>query len=83
MDIPACLEAVIEMLNARYGLSLTADDVTALGKKVLRIERSFNEAAGFSNVDDRLPEFFKEEKLPPHNLTFLVSDADLDKVYKF
>jgi len=83
MDIPACLEGVIGMLNARYGLNLTADDVTALGKKILKVERGFNEAAGFSNVDDRLPEFFKEEKLPPHNLTFLVPDSDLDKVYKF
>ena len=83
LDIPECFEGVIGMLNGRYGWNLTADDVAALGKKILKVERDFNERAGFSNVDDRLPEFFKEEKLPPHNLTFLVSDADLDKVFKF
>jgi len=83
LDIPECFEGVIGMLNGCYGLSLTADDVAALGKKILKVERDFNERAGFSNVDDRLPEFFKEEKLPPHNLTFLVPDVDLDKVFKF
>jgi aldehyde:ferredoxin oxidoreductase len=83
LDIPECFEGVIGMLNGRYGWNLTADDVAALGKKILKVERDFNERAGFSNVDDRLPEFFKEEKLPPHNLTFLVPDADLDKVFKF
>jgi aldehyde:ferredoxin oxidoreductase len=83
LDIPECFEGVIGMLNGRYGWNLTADDVAALGKKILKVERDFNERAGFSNVDDRLPEFFKEEKLPPHNLTFLVPDGDLDKVYKF
>jgi aldehyde:ferredoxin oxidoreductase len=83
LDIPECFEGVIGMLNGCYGLNLTPDDVAALGKKILKIERDFNERAGFSNVDDRLPEFFKEEKLPPHNLTFLVPDVDLDKVFKF
>jgi len=83
LDIPECFEGVIGMLNGCYGLNLTADDVAALGKKILQVERDFNERAGFSNVDDRLPEFFKEEKLPPHNITFLVPDVDLDKVYKF
>ncbi len=83
LDIPECFEGVIGMLNGRYGLNLTANDVAALGKKILKVERDFNERAGFSNLDDRLPEFFKEEKLPPHNLTFLVPDVDLDKVFKF
>jgi aldehyde:ferredoxin oxidoreductase len=83
LDIPECFEGVIGMLNGCYGLNLTPDDVAALGKKILKIERDFNERAGFSNVDDRLPEFFKEEKLPPHNVTFLVPDVDLDKVFKF
>ena len=83
LDIPECFEGVIGMLNGRYGWNLTANDVAALGKKILKVERDFNERAGFSNLDDRLPEFFREEKLPPHNLTFLVPDVDLDKVFEF
>jgi len=74
---------VIDRVNAKFGLSLTADDVGALGKKVLGIEMDFNRRAGFTSADDRLPEFFKLEKLPPHDVVFDVSDEDLDSVLKF
>jgi len=71
------------MLNARYGLQLTGDDVTALGKTVLRVERDFNQAAGFSAADDRLPEFFTQEKVAPHQVVFMVSDDELDTLFNF
>ncbi|MCD6506977.1 hypothetical protein J7M22_10180 [Candidatus Poribacteria bacterium] len=38
---------------------------------------------GFTNADDRLPSFFKVEKLPPHNVVFDVPDEELDTVYNF
>ena len=69
------------MLNARYGTSLTTDDVTALGQQVLKVERAFNAAAGFTKADDRLPEFMKLEKLPPHDTVWDVPDEELDKVH--
>ena len=65
------------------GASLTADDVTELGKKVLKIERDFNERAGFTAKDDRLPDYFKNETLAPHDVTFQVTDEELDQVYNF
>ncbi|MFZ7113353.1 MAG: aldehyde ferredoxin oxidoreductase family protein [Desulfatiglandales bacterium] len=83
MDIPDALVAIVDMLNAKYGLSLTTDDVTGLGKKVLAMERDFNKRAGFTAADDRLPEFFRTEKLAPHNLVFDVSEEDLDSVHNF
>ncbi len=58
---------MVDMLNARYGTSLTIDDVMALGKTVLKTERAFNLAAGLSSAHDRLPEFFVDEKIPPHD----------------
>ena len=64
-------------------LSLTADDVTELGKSVLRNEREFNAAAGFTAKHDRLPDYFKKEKLSPHDITFKVTDEDLDEVFNF
>ena len=54
-----------------------------LGKKTLAAERQFNKAAGFTAADDRLPDFFKNDKLPPHGVTFAVPDEDLDKVFDF
>ena len=41
------------------------------------------ESAGFSEMADRLPDFFKKEKLSPHDATFDVPDAELDTVYNF
>jgi len=71
------------MVNAKYGLSLNADDVTKFGQSILKSERDFNQRAGFTSADDRLPEFFKLEKLPPHNVTFDIPDKDLDTVFNF
>ena len=83
LDQPDTFQALIDLLNAFYGLSLTADDVVALGKKVLKMERDFNTRAGFTAKHDRLPEYFKKEPLPPHNVTFQVTDEDLDRVYNW
>ena len=83
MDQPETFQALLDMINAFYGLSLTADDVTELGKSVLRNERDFNERAGFSAKQDRLPAFFMKQPLEPHNVTFGVSDEELDRVFDF
>ncbi|HUX36589.1 MAG TPA: aldehyde ferredoxin oxidoreductase C-terminal domain-containing protein, partial [Rectinemataceae bacterium] len=76
-------QAFIDLINAFYGLSLTADDVTALGKSILKNERDFNKAAGFTKEDDRLPMYFRREAIAPHNVTFQVKDEDLDKVFNW
>jgi aldehyde:ferredoxin oxidoreductase len=76
-------EAFLKAINARLGTNLTPEDVTALGIRVLKAEREFNQKAGFTNKDDRLPKFFYEEPLPPHNTVFKISDEELDSVFNF
>ncbi len=83
LDKPEAFEAIYEMINAFYGLNLGADDVVGLGKAVLTMERKFNQAAGFTNADDRLPEWMYREPLSPHNKVFEVTDAELDEVFNF
>ena len=83
MDQPETFQALIDLLNSFYGLNLTGDDVTALGKQVLKTERDFNFRAGFTAQQDRLPDFFKKEVLAPHNLTFTVKDEDLDTLFNW
>ncbi len=83
LDQPETFQALIDMLNAFYGLSLTGDDVTELGKKVLRMEREFNARAGFTAAHDRLPTFFKDEAIGPHNVKFDIADEELDKVFNW
>ncbi|MDO5673426.1 MAG: aldehyde ferredoxin oxidoreductase C-terminal domain-containing protein [bacterium] len=83
LDDPACLPALIDMINARFGIKLTADDVTSLGMSILKTERAFNLAAGFTNEDDRLPEFFQDEAIAPHNVVWDISDEALDSFWNF
>lgn len=82
LDMPETFSAIYGMINARYGLNITADDVAELGKSILKTEHEFNLAAGFTSKDDRLPEFFEEE-IPPHNAVWDMSDAEIDTFWNF
>jgi aldehyde:ferredoxin oxidoreductase len=81
LDIPEGLEGAVESCNAVLGTKWTVNDAVALGAKVLETERKFNKAAGLTRAHDRIPEFMKLEPLPPKNVVFDVSDAELDKVF--
>ncbi|MBW1615049.1 MAG: aldehyde ferredoxin oxidoreductase [Deltaproteobacteria bacterium] len=83
LDQPETFNAMVELLNGFLGKDFTADDVAELGKSVLKNERDFNAKAGFTSKHDRLPEYFKNEALPPHNVTFAVTDEELDQVFNW
>lgn len=83
LDQPETFNAMVDTINGMYGLSMTGDDVVALGKSILKMEREFNEKAGFGPAHDRLPRYFRREKLAPHDVTFDVPDKDLDAVFNF
>jgi aldehyde:ferredoxin oxidoreductase len=83
LDQPETFQALIDMINAFYGGELTADGVAELGKSVLKTERDFNDRAGFTAKQDRLPEYMIKEELPPHNVTFKVKDEELDQLYNW
>jgi len=83
LDDPACLPALIDMINARFGINLTADDVTGLGKRILKTEHEFNLKAGLTAADDRLPEFMKYEPLPPHNVVWDFTNEEIDAFWDF
>ena len=83
MDQPETAQALIDLVNAFYGWNWTADDSVEFGKKVLTMERDFNTRAGFTKEQDRLPPFMKVEQLEPHNLTFQVTDEELDQVFNW
>ena len=80
---PDVSEALLKMINAKLGTQMGADDIPALGIRVLKAELEFNRNAGFTNKDDRLAKFFYEEPLPPHNKVFAVTDEDLDNTLDF
>ena len=77
-------EAFRKLLSAKLGTQLGPEDFPgAMGVRVLKAEREFNKKAGFTNQDDRLPRFFYEEPLPPHNTVFTISDEEIDRTFDF
>jgi aldehyde:ferredoxin oxidoreductase len=83
LDQPDTFQDMLDVISGFTGKNLTADDVTELGKSILKFERDFNSRAGFTTKDDRLPEFFNKEPLPPHNIVFKVTDEELDQVFNW
>jgi len=83
LDDPECLPALIDMINARFGINLVGDDVTNLGKTILKTEHQFNLDAGLGAADDRVPEFMKYEKLPPHDAVWDFTNEEIDEFWNF
>jgi aldehyde:ferredoxin oxidoreductase len=83
MATPAGAEAFLNAMNAKFGTQLGPDDIPAMGIRVLKAEREFNRKAGFTSSDDRLPRFFYEETLPPHNTVIVISDEAMDGTFDF
>lgn len=81
LDIPSGWAGMAESVAGVTGMDITGADVIPIGKEILKMERLFNERAGFTSADDRPPEFMLHEVLPPHNVKWTVTDAELDKVF--
>ena len=70
------------LLKARYGWDDLPENVLqALGKETIKMEREFNRRAGFTAMDDRLPEWMTREALPENGSVFDVSDEVLDHIF--
>jgi len=80
---PEGVAAFAKVVSAKLGKPFGPDDLHALGVRVLKAEKEFNRQAGFTDQDDRLPRFFYEEPLSPHNTVFSISDDALDHALDF
>ena len=74
---------ISQLLNARYGWQTGNDILQVLGRETLQLEREFNRLAGFTNTDDRLPEWMTREQLPPMNAVFDVPEEELDDLFNW
>ena len=83
LDQADTFQSLVDLIGGFTGTEFTADDITKLGKTVLSLERDFNIKAGFTTKDDRLPAYFKKEMVEPHNITFQVTDKELDQVFNW
>ena len=81
LDVPELQKHLVAAAAAVLDEPLAEDYLLQMGSAVLQGERRFNQGAGFTEKDDRLPEFFTKEKLPETGLCFDVPAEDLDRVH--
>ena len=68
------------IMSAATGERWTAKRLLQVAHDMIQTEIDFNRRAGFSEQQDRLPEHFELEPLPPQGPVFDVDDATLDSV---
>ena len=81
LDIQSGLDGVVEECNGVLGTQWTTKDIVHIGKEIIDLELDFNRRAGFTQMDDRLPEFMTYESLPPHDVVWGIADSEIDKVF--
>ena len=81
---PTGFSAFQKLIEAKTGVQLEENYFPfGMGTRILKAEKEFNRKAGLTKKDDRLPRFFYEEPLPPHNKVFVISDQELDSALDF
>lgn len=70
------------LMNARYGLNLTEEDIIGVAKEALRDQLAFNEKAQFSKIDTTIPAFFREELIAPTSAVFDVDENEVKNLWK-
>jgi aldehyde:ferredoxin oxidoreductase len=70
------------MINGLYGLDWNTQRYLKMGKDMIRMEIAFNRKAGLGPEQEQMPQWLKEETLPPTNAKFDVPDEDYSKVWE-
>jgi len=74
-------ELLTGLFHAALGWDLTFADVRKLGAQVLDLEREFNKKAGVSENFRPMPEYMREEPLPPNNTVFDISEEEMQAIW--
>jgi aldehyde:ferredoxin oxidoreductase len=71
-----------ELMNARYGLQMTPQNIMEIGKQTLRDQLAFNEKTEFSTMDLKSADFIRKEAIAPTDQVFDVDDAEIKNIWK-
>ncbi len=74
-------QLMVDMINGLYDWGWTPEDLDRANRDVLRMENEFNQKAGITAKDHRIPEYMTKEPLPPHDAVFDIPDKHLDEIY--
>jgi len=80
---PANIQCMADMVAAKFGGEWDIPKLMGLAVETLSLEKKFNRAAGFTEKDDRLPEFFYSEPLGEAGHVFDLSDEELAQTIPF
>lgn len=72
----------LPLLKGRYGWDLTYGDVQRMGIDTLETEREFNRRAGAGEEFNDIPEFMREEPLPPMNSLYDVPLSEMQRIWE-
>lgn len=79
---PASLYGFLaDLVNARYGLCITEDDIVEIGKQTLADQLKFNEGSEFGSIHERSPTFVRTEALSPTDHVFDVEDSEIEGLW--
>jgi aldehyde:ferredoxin oxidoreductase len=81
-DHSAASGFLADLLKARYGLEVTAEELLEIGKQTLRDEIKFNEGAEFSTLHGPDPEFYRTEPLAPTGSVFDVDAGEIASIWE-
>ena len=74
-------ELFAQFLKGRYGWDFTYEDVQKIGIDVIETEREFNRRAGVSEEFFDVPEFMREEPLPPRNSVYDIPMEEMKRIW--
>jgi len=72
---------LVRLLKAKFNWDITYPEIRNLGIQILELERKFNQNAGVSEHYFRIPEFMREEPLPPNNSIFDIPQEELEGIW--
>jgi len=73
-------EIVGDLVSAYIGEQFSGDDIVNIAKETLKIEHAFNRQAGFTKANDKLPDYFYDEKNKASQTVFDVPRVELETI---
>ncbi|MFA6781689.1 MAG: aldehyde ferredoxin oxidoreductase C-terminal domain-containing protein, partial [Sedimentibacter sp.] len=74
------MNLLVDLVNAVHGWNLDMDWLEDIALEAIRNEHKFNELAGFSKEDYRMPKAFTNRKIESTNQTFDINTDELDEL---
>ncbi|MFA9423275.1 MAG: aldehyde ferredoxin oxidoreductase C-terminal domain-containing protein [Sedimentibacter sp.] len=74
------MQLLVDLVNGRFNWGLNMEWLENMGKETIKDEYKFNELAGFTKSNYRMPETFTKIKIKSLDTAFDVDEDELDKL---